>query len=194
MRRGRRARGSLLHVVHSANDLDRTRLGYSVSRRVGNAVTRNRVRRRLRAIVSGHRFAGGHDVVLLAQPTSAAASFEALSAEVDAQLRRAKLEAPPASDDLASIAADETLEASPGVAARTVLWLIRGYQRTISPSQPAACRYEPTCSVYGATAIKRHGAARGSWLATKRLLRCRPGSKGGYDPVPPKHTDDRATP
>ncbi len=61
---------------------------------------------------------------------------------------------------------------------------IRIYQVTISPLSGPACRYAPTCSSYALLAIERHGALRGSWLTVRRLLRCRPGSPGGYDPVP----------
>ena len=68
--------------------------------------------------------------------------------------------------------------------ARALLVLIRGYQLGISPLLPAACRYTPTCSAYAAEAIRRHGALRGSWLATRRLLRCHPWGGHGYDPVP----------
>ena len=68
--------------------------------------------------------------------------------------------------------------------ARALLVLIRGYQLGISPLLPAACRYTPTCSAYAAEAIRRHGALRGSWLATRRPLRCHPWGGTGHDPVP----------
>jgi putative membrane protein insertion efficiency factor len=68
--------------------------------------------------------------------------------------------------------------------ARVLLVLIRGYQVGISPMLPAACRFTPTCSAYAAEAIRRHGAFRGSWLASRRLLRCHPWGGTGYDPVP----------
>jgi putative membrane protein insertion efficiency factor len=68
--------------------------------------------------------------------------------------------------------------------ARTLLLMIRGYQRGISPFLPPACRYTPTCSDYAAEAIRRHGSARGSWLAARRLLRCHPWGGSGFDPVP----------
>jgi uncharacterized protein len=70
------------------------------------------------------------------------------------------------------------------VLARVFLALIRGYQVGISPFLPPACRYTPTCSQYAADAIRKYGAGRGSWLATRRLLRCHPWGGSGHDPVP----------
>lgn len=61
---------------------------------------------------------------------------------------------------------------------------IRFYQRGISPFTPPSCRFVPTCSEYALEAITRHGAARGAGLALRRLLRCHPFRRGGYDPVP----------
>lgn len=67
---------------------------------------------------------------------------------------------------------------------RALVALIRVYQRLISPGLPAACRFHPSCSAYAATAIERHGALRGGWLAARRLSRCHPFHPGGIDPVP----------
>ncbi|HMD21185.1 MAG TPA: membrane protein insertion efficiency factor YidD [Alloacidobacterium sp.] len=50
-----------------------------------------------------------------------------------------------------------------------------------------ACRFQPTCSEYAAIAVHEYGWLRGGWMALKRVLRCHPASKGGFDPVPPKH-------
>lgn len=58
------------------------------------------------------------------------------------------------------------------------------YQREISPLSPPRCRYIPTCSEYALEAVEKYGAVKGSWLAAKRILRCNPFHKGGYDPVP----------
>jgi putative membrane protein insertion efficiency factor len=74
------------------------------------------------------------------------------------------------------------------IARYVLLPLIRGYQRWLSPVLPPACRYEPTCSHYAYEAIATHGAARGSWLALRRLARCNPWGGSGHDPVPP-HID-----
>jgi putative membrane protein insertion efficiency factor len=65
-----------------------------------------------------------------------------------------------------------------------MLKLIRGYQLIISPHMPPTCRYVPSCSEYAREAIERHGALRGGWLATRRVLRCNPFSRGGHDPLP----------
>lgn len=68
---------------------------------------------------------------------------------------------------------------------RLLMGLVRFYQKALSPHLPAACRYQPTCSQYALTALERYGALRGGFMAIKRVLRCNPFSKGGYDPVPP---------
>lgn len=65
------------------------------------------------------------------------------------------------------------------------LALIRFYQKHISPAFPRRCRYTPTCSQYALEAIQKYGAAKGGYLALRRLLRCHPFSKHDpYDPVP----------
>lgn len=71
--------------------------------------------------------------------------------------------------------------------ARFLATLVRGYQRFISPALPPACRFTPSCSAYALTALERFGAARGSWLALRRLARCHPWNPGGYDPVPDRN-------
>ena len=68
-----------------------------------------------------------------------------------------------------------------------MVFLIKTYQLTLSPRfSGGACRYTPTCSQYALEAIEIHGIVKGSWLAFKRILRCNPFFKGGYDPGPPK--------
>lgn len=69
-----------------------------------------------------------------------------------------------------------------------LLIALRLYRWFVSPAITlifgAACRYEPTCSVYAMEAVRRHGAIRGGWLAVKRLARCQPWGGCGCDPVP----------
>lgn len=71
-----------------------------------------------------------------------------------------------------------------GLAARIGIWLVRFYQRRISPLTPASCRYQPTCSQYTLEAIQKYGFLKGSWMGTKRIGRCHPFHPGGHDPVP----------
>lgn len=62
--------------------------------------------------------------------------------------------------------------------------MIRAYQSVISPMTGPTCKYYPSCSQYALTAVRRHGALRGTGLALWRLLRCNPWSLGGVDDVP----------
>ena len=64
------------------------------------------------------------------------------------------------------------------------LLLIQFYRLFISPLKPPSCRYIPTCSEYAMIAVEKYGPWRGGWMAVKRILRCHPFHKGGYDPVP----------
>lgn len=68
--------------------------------------------------------------------------------------------------------------------ARIAIWLIRFYQLVISPYFPPSCRFQPTCSQYGLEAFQKHGFFIGIWLTLKRIGKCHPWNKGGYDPVP----------
>jgi putative membrane protein insertion efficiency factor len=61
---------------------------------------------------------------------------------------------------------------------------LRGYRLLLSPWWGGQCRFSPTCSAFAIEAIERHGAARGGWLAARRLCRCHPWREGGFDPVP----------
>ena len=76
-----------------------------------------------------------------------------------------------------------TAPGNPSLAARLLLGLVRLYQAARA-GRPSPCRYDPTCSVYAATALQRFGAGRGSWLAARRLGRCHPWGGFGPDPVP----------
>ena len=67
---------------------------------------------------------------------------------------------------------------------RCLITLVKGYRLLLSPWLGSACRFEPTCSVYSLQALEQHGAAAGSYLTLKRLVRCNPWCEGGHDPVP----------
>ncbi|WP_093690338.1 membrane protein insertion efficiency factor YidD [Sporolituus thermophilus] len=66
---------------------------------------------------------------------------------------------------------------------RLFIFLIRLYQKFLSPLKPPSCRFVPTCSEYAAQAIAKYGLVKGGWKAVRRLLRCHPFHPGGYDPV-----------
>ena len=65
-----------------------------------------------------------------------------------------------------------------------VLAVLRGYQLVLSPLLGGACRYYPSCSKYTYEAVERYGWIRGSWMGIKRIGRCHPFARGGFDPVP----------
>lgn len=93
------------------------------------------------------------------------------------------------------------MSARPGPISRLAsipfILLIRAYQVTLGPFLGGQCRFHPTCSRYAVEAYQTHGPIRGSWLTIRRLVRCHPFSRGGYDPVPPSEKsapNDAATP
>ncbi|MBO4697022.1 MAG: membrane protein insertion efficiency factor YidD [Lachnospiraceae bacterium] len=68
---------------------------------------------------------------------------------------------------------------------KILILLIRFYRKFLSPLKGrSTCIYTPTCSQYAMEAIEKYGAIKGTWLAVRRILRCHPFHKGGYDPVP----------
>lgn len=62
--------------------------------------------------------------------------------------------------------------------------LVQVYRYGISPLKPKSCRFYPTCSTYTLEALRKYGPFKGSYLGIKRILKCHPWHKGGYDPVP----------
>ncbi len=74
------------------------------------------------------------------------------------------------------------------MAATMLTGAVRTYQWTLRPVIGANCRFEPSCSHYAIEAVARHGAARGTALAARRILRCNPWNAGGFDPVPSRES------
>ena len=74
-----------------------------------------------------------------------------------------------------------------------MMWLIRLYQKFISPIKPNCCRFTPTCSAYAIEAYSKRGFIVGTVLTVWRILRCNPFSKGGYDPVPERGLRNKPT-
>ena len=67
---------------------------------------------------------------------------------------------------------------------RMLMAMVRFYRAAISPLRPPCCRFYPTCSQYAREALEKYGALKGGYLSVRRVLRCNPFHKGGYDPVP----------
>ena len=154
--RGATAGNRLLVVYCLRNGTGHSRLGLTVSAKLGHAVERNRMRRRLREVYRLHE----------AQPRDGGGFRRADAGVSDA--RRA-----------------DGPDAGGRAMKRVLLALIRFYRKYISPAFPGKCRFIPTCSEYGLEAIEKYGALRGGWLTFKRLLRCNPFNHGDfYDPVP----------
>ena len=65
-----------------------------------------------------------------------------------------------------------------------LIFLVKIYQRIISPLFPATCRYSPTCSEYTIQALKKHSLIKGVYLSFKRIINCHPWGGSGYDPIP----------
>ena len=65
-----------------------------------------------------------------------------------------------------------------------LIFIVKIYQKLLSPFLPNSCRFYPTCSHYSVEALQKYGAVKGGWLSVKRISRCHPFHPGGYDPVP----------
>jgi putative membrane protein insertion efficiency factor len=66
---------------------------------------------------------------------------------------------------------------------KVILFLIRFYRKHLSPLKKPCCRFYPSCSEYAFQAVEKYGAAKGTYLAGKRILKCHPFHSGGYDPL-----------
>lgn len=81
---------------------------------------------------------------------------------------------------------EETVRPLAEIPRQILIGLIRIYRRLLSPLLGPRCRFHPSCSAYALEALQRHGAAHGSWLTARRIVRCHPLNEGGLDPVPEK--------
>lgn len=87
--------------------------------------------------------------------------------------------------------ASESSRPGSGFVDRLLLLGLDAYRATLAPLIGGFCAYYPSCSVYAEEAVRRHGALLGTRLALRRLLRCHPFCRGGYDPVPEERPDGR---
>jgi putative membrane protein insertion efficiency factor len=90
----------------------------------------------------------------------------------------------PANTNMNTHTGTNTFERAKSFGAWSLLAFVQFYKIFFSPFLGGACKFYPSCSNYAQEAIQLHGARRGAWLALKRLGRCRPFTKGGFDPVP----------
>ena len=172
------------------------------------ATSRNQIRRRLRERYRLHPMknsAGlaGCDLIFLATPQTHNASIHELDIALEEVLRRAakRVGNNSGSREKESTAASPEQRESRTVAPSPkpllpltflVLWLIRFYQRFISPGLPPSCRFEPSCSRYTYAAIERFGLLRGGLLGAARICKCHPWHAGGDDPLPQVFPDFRS--
>ncbi len=105
-------------------------------------------------------------------------------------LRGKDVDSKGSSGETAAVAGEKSAERQTGripfSPAGILILAVLFYRKCISPLFPPSCRFVPTCSAYALEALQVHGALYGSWLAFRRILRCHPWGKSGYDPVPPK--------
>ena len=189
----------LLVIKFLPNDLNDTRFGILVGKRIGNAVVRNRTKRRIRESLRQAYVQLGWDVVVIARRDAGKADYQQLKTATEDLLNQSNLvhsgprQSPGSPDDERTVNADRLLvseDGSTGASSpfngvkKLVLMSIVLYQRTVSPFLPMSCRYLPTCSHYSHEAVSRHGTLKGGWLTLKRLARCHPLGGKGYDPVP----------
>ncbi len=154
------------------------RVGFTVGKVLGGSVERNRIKRRMREAVrlSAQACEGPIDVVFNPRKSVSNLALRGIGKRSDARP-----------------AAGRTTRPDRGTKMKQAMqFVLRCYQRVISPMLPHSCRFVPTCSQYAIEAVECHGAVRGSLLAAARLLRCHPFARAGFDPVPPAMREIRA--
>ena len=174
-RQGTAYRGKLFSVHAFPNELGTPRLGLSVSRKVGNAVTRNAVRR------------GSGRCSTRASPRCRIISTSWCRRGPRPRRLRSRSCGRSSARSLGKFAGP--VRAPAGLTVRLdrcegrARDLIQIYRRYLSPMLPPSCRFTPSCSLYTVQAIEKYGVSRGIFMGVLRVLRCHPFARGGFDPV-----------
>ncbi|CAG0889459.1 unnamed protein product [Cyprideis torosa] len=155
-RQGRRLHGAGFSLIFCENGLEHSRLGISIHRRLKGAVRRNRIKRIIRESfrLNREKYPLLSDIVFAVRVDFAARSPEKHKLS-PMQLPR-----------------------------RLAVGCILLYRYCVSPVLPPSCRFTPTCSRYAIEAIEKYGLAKGCYFSLKRIFRCHPFCRGGYDPLP----------
>ena len=166
-RHGRKLQNDVFIAVVLPGATDRSRLGITVTRKVGNAVRRNRIKRLVREFFRRQQYqqTGNWDINIIAKKRAAG-----LRGNSSTQTTWRGI--------LNQTNADRNIL---GVILRALIWV---YKLTLSPVLGANCRFYPSCSDYALEALSRYGPFRGAFMMVKRILRCHPFHPGGVDPVP----------
>ncbi|MBN2209080.1 MAG: membrane protein insertion efficiency factor YidD [Candidatus Coatesbacteria bacterium] len=188
--RGRRVAGAYLIAYGLKSDSAVPRFGVSVSRKVGKAAVRNRVRRLIREsfFSLAPKIGPGWEFVICARPSSVGISFE----KVRAELRWAVSRILRGKTREGSLLRRMSKAADKAVSFAAVLLLL-AYKKCVSPLVPRCCRFEPSCSEYAIEAFRKFGVLRAARLTAWRLLRCHPFCAGGFDPLPEQTSSREAT-
>ena len=194
-KKGKFSAGRYVVLYVLQNSLNINRIGITASKKTGKSVKRNRIKRLIRENyrLSEDRVKVGYDLVFVVRNTEVMPDFYKIKKEVNYLLRKFSiieekdekdsLENNKRSDNIIDNDEKNKIEEFWKMVRGLLIYLIKSYQKYISPLKPPRCRFYPTCSQYALEAIEKYGAIRGSLMAIKRILKCHPFNSGGYDPV-----------
>ena len=159
-------------------DGGQSRIGISVSKKVGNSVVRHHLARLVRESFRLNRdtLEEGLDIIVVARAAAKDSDYKTIER---AFMHLCGLH------NIKKNRSENMINRIAGLIEKLLILMIRGYQIFLSPLKVRThCIYTPTCSQYAIEALTRYGVVKGLWLSVKRILRCHPWAEGGYDPVP----------
>lgn len=193
-RKGKRAVFSTFAVYWRPNrrNAETNRMGITVSKKIVNAVCRNRAKRVLREAyrLCEPGLVSGIDFVFVARSKTTEATMCQVRKEMHLFFRKGGLLLPASMEESPEKQRDDSAFRSPfawkrgWIMRKAALFLIEFYRKHISPFKPCCCRFIPSCSEYALSAFKKYGFFKALFLSVKRIVRCNPFCKGGYDPLP----------